>query len=40
MNPKPNKNKQYFESVALKINVVVNAVYCFLPSDVLQLSWK
>ena len=40
INPKPNKNKQYFECVALKIIVKVSAVYCFLPSDVLQLSWK
>jgi len=31
IHPKPNKNKQYFENVALKINVKVSAIYCFLP---------
>lgn len=40
INPKKNKNKQYFENVALKINVKVSAVYCFLFSCVVQLLWK
>jgi hypothetical protein len=40
INPKPDKNKQYFENVALKVNVKVSAIYCFLPFGVLQLSWK
>jgi len=40
INPKKNKNKQYFENVALKINVKVSAVYCFLLSCVVQLLWK
>lgn len=40
INPKSPKNKQYFENVALKINVKVSAFYCFLLSGVLQLSWK
>lgn len=40
INPRKNKNKQYFENVALKINVKVSAVYCFLLSCVVQLLWK
>jgi hypothetical protein len=30
IHPKPRKNHQYFENVALKINVKVSANYCFL----------